>query len=93
VAFDPSSKASHANSVEQPWLSALQLDPKYAGGVGAPALMLWRDWIGRSLRAMADGHAVTDPHPDGAVPDALARLARQIELMDGAVRRISFASG
>jgi len=74
-------------------LSALQLDPHHAGGVAAPVLTLWRDWIGRSLRAMADGRAVADPHPDGAVPDALARLARQIELMDGAVRRISLASG
>lgn len=68
-------------------LSALQLDPHYADGVPAPVLQLWRDWIGRSLRAIADGAALPDARPDGRVPDPLARIARQIELMDGAMQR------
>ena len=67
-------------------LSALQLDPHHADGLAPDALRRWRAWIGQSLRAMAQGSPVTSPRPDGRAPDALLRIARQIELLDGTRR-------
>ncbi|WP_158747021.1 FUSC family protein [Acidisphaera sp. L21] len=64
-------------------LSALQLDPHHADGIGPEALRSWRDWIGTALKALADGAAVPGARPAGRAPDALARIARQIELLDG----------
>jgi uncharacterized membrane protein YccC len=64
-------------------LSALQLDPHHADGIGPEALRSWRDWIGTALQAMADGAPVPTARPPGRAPDALARIARQIELLDG----------
>jgi uncharacterized membrane protein YccC len=67
-------------------LSALQLDPHHADGISPHALLLWRAWIGTSLRALAQGVAVQEPRPEGRAPDALLRIARQIELLDGTGR-------
>ena len=64
-------------------LSALQIDPHHADGVAPAALEHWRSWIGESLRAMAAGAAVANPRPQGRAPEALIRIARQIELLDG----------
>ena len=65
-------------------LSALQLDPHAADGIAPAALRSWRDWISRALNALADGAALGAPRPGGAAPDALLRIARQIELLEGA---------
>ena len=73
-------------------LSALQMDPHHADGVDAGALARWRAWIGGSLREVASGKAVTQPRPDGRAPDALLRIARQIELLDGTRRSHSSAA-
>ena len=67
-------------------LSALQLDPHHADGISPDALRRWRDWIGVALRALAEGAGVPDPRPAGRAPDALVRIARQIELLDGTRR-------
>ncbi len=67
-------------------LSALQLDPHHADGIGPEALQHWRAWIGGSLRAMAAGEPVSTARPAGRAPDALLRIARQIELLDGTRR-------
>ncbi len=64
-------------------LSALQLDPHHADGISPDALRSWRGWIGDALTALAQGRAVTSPRPAGRAPDALLRIARQIELLDG----------
>ena len=64
-------------------LSALQMDPHHADGVSPEALARWRAWIGDSLRQIAAGNPVTTPRPEGRAPDALLRIARQIELLDG----------
>ena len=75
-------------------LSALQVDPHYADGISPEALRQWRDWIGGSLRAAAAGGPVIAPRPAGPAPDALLRIARQIELLDGTLRASpSSASG
>jgi hypothetical protein len=68
-------------------LSALQLDPHHADGVAPEALVRWRDWITAALGRLAEGARVSEPRPEGAAPDALLRIARQIELMDGALGR------
>jgi len=63
-------------------LTAMQLNP---GLAQAGALRAWRDWIGASMRAMADGTAVLPPRPTLPAGDAMARIARQIDLMAGAL--------
>jgi uncharacterized membrane protein YccC len=65
-------------------LSMLQLDPHHADGLTPDALLAWRNWIGGTLRGLAAGQAVPGKRPDGRVPDALARIAQQIELLRGA---------
>jgi uncharacterized membrane protein YccC len=65
-------------------LSALHLDPHRADGIGADALRTWRDWIGASLRAIAEGAEQPGPRPPGPAPELLLRIARQIELIRGA---------
>ncbi len=64
-------------------LSALQLDPHHADGIGPEALQSWRDWISRALAALAGGVRLSAPRPTGRAPDALLRIARQIELLEG----------
>ena len=81
-------------------LSAMQLDPELAQGMvpkgkeGSPlmaertvALAAWRDWIGGSMRALAEGKASLLPRPGFPASDAVARIARQIELMAGVLAR------
>ena len=64
-------------------LSALQLDPHHADGIGPDALRSWRRWMGEALTALANGAPVPGQRPPGRAPDALLRIARQIELLDG----------
>ena len=69
-------------------LSMLQLDHHREDGLPPAVLRAWRHWLGASLRALAAGDK-TPPTPaegsvEGGVPETLLRLARQIELLDGA---------
>ena len=66
-------------------LSALQLDPHHADGVSPDGLRAWRDWIRDAFRALRDGTGLPRSRPDGRAPDALVRIALQIELLDGAL--------
>jgi hypothetical protein len=63
-------------------LAAMQHAPGLAGSVDLPA---WRTWLARAFAALQSG----DPLPAGPPPDAqtgsLARIARQIALIDGAL--------
>jgi hypothetical protein len=68
-------------------LSVLQLDPHHADGMTPDALLTWRIWIGGTLRALAAGQDVPGSRPDGRVPDALARIAQQIEILRAAPAR------
>ena len=65
-------------------LSMLQLDPHHADGMPAEALRAWRSWIGGTLRGLAAGQSMPGSRPEGRVPDALARIAQQIEMLRGA---------
>ncbi len=64
-------------------LSALQIDPHHADGIGSEALREWQAWIGAALLAVSEGAAVASPRPSGRAPDGLLRIARQIDLLDG----------
>jgi uncharacterized membrane protein YccC len=69
-------------------LATLQHDTGLAANTPAETLRIWRDWIGTSMRLLASGKTVLPPRPGGAENDALARIARQIELMSGAMERL-----
>lgn len=64
-------------------LSMLQLDPHHADGLTRGALNAWRLWIGGTLRSLARDDAIPGSRPGGRVPDSLARIAQQIELLRG----------
>jgi uncharacterized membrane protein YccC len=69
-------------------LARLQDDPLVASGTPKPVLRIWRDWIGTSMRLLGSGRTDLPPRPGGTENDTLARLARQIELMAGAMERL-----
>jgi uncharacterized membrane protein YccC len=69
-------------------LTTLRYDPATANSLAPESLRIWRDWIAGSLRLLASGQTDLPPRPEGAETESLARLARQIELMAGAVGRL-----
>jgi uncharacterized membrane protein YccC len=69
-------------------LARLQHDPLVASDTPEPTLRLWRDWIGTSMRLLASGQTDLPPRPSETGNDTLVRLARQIELMSGAMVRL-----
>jgi uncharacterized membrane protein YccC len=69
-------------------LATLQHDPSIVSDIPARTLRIWRDWIGASMRLLASGVTDLPPRPGGTENDTLARLARQIELMAGAMQRL-----
>ncbi len=69
-------------------LATLQFDPDLTARVPADSLRTWRDWVTASLTGLAAGANTISPRPDTAETDALARIARQIELMSGAIGRL-----
>jgi hypothetical protein len=71
-------------------LSAMQLDPDLRAAFGAETWRGWRDWLGGSMRALAEGHGVLAPRPPiapGPRAETLQRMARQVELMAAVVER------
>ncbi len=69
-------------------LSAMQLDPGLREAMPPGALREWRDWIGGAMRSLAEGQIDLPPRPKIGDADALRRLARQIELIAGAMGRL-----
>jgi uncharacterized membrane protein YccC len=69
-------------------LARLQHDPAMASGTSAATLRVWRDWISASMRLLASGRTDLAPRPTETDNDTLVRLARQIELMAGAMERL-----
>ena len=74
-------------------LSAMQLDPGLRTALPREGLHAWRDWIGGGMRLLAEGQAALPPRPETASVDALRRLARQMELMAGAMVRLNIVAG
>jgi uncharacterized membrane protein YccC len=69
-------------------LSALELDPGAREQLDEDTLRAWSDWISTAMRCLADGETRLPARPAGAPSDAVARIARQIELMAGALARV-----
>jgi uncharacterized membrane protein YccC len=69
-------------------LTTLPHDPALAPARNAPTLRAWRDWIGSSMRLLSSGQTDLPPRPPATDSDTLVRLARQIELMAGAMGRL-----
>ncbi|HEY2619083.1 MAG TPA: FUSC family protein [Acetobacteraceae bacterium] len=70
-------------------LSAIQLDPGLRASLTPTELAGWRDWIGDAMRALAAGETSLPPRPATGEADSLLRVARQIELMGGAMGRLA----
>jgi uncharacterized membrane protein YccC len=70
-------------------LSAMQLDPGFHFALSRDALAAWHDWIGGAMRALAAGETALQPRPAVAEADSPVRIARQIELMAGAMERLA----
>jgi uncharacterized membrane protein YccC len=66
-------------------LSSMQHDP--ALGPDKAALAAWRDWLRLAFASLARGAPLPPGQPALEPGSATARIARQIELMDGALRR------
>ncbi len=64
-------------------LSAVQLDPARAAAVDSG----WSRWILAALEALRRGMALPT-RPAGEAPESVARLARQVDMLDGALRRL-----
>jgi uncharacterized membrane protein YccC len=72
-------------------LSALRHDGAAQVTLTAAEGDAWRDWITTSLTMLTDGGGPLPPRPplphNETLVDPLARIARQIELLEGALRR------
>ena len=66
-------------------LSFIQHDP--ASAPKEAALASWRAWLRLAFRSLIEGTALPPGQPTLEPGSAIARIARQIELMDGALRR------
>ena len=70
-------------------LSAMQLDPGLRDAMPPGAFGAWRDWIVGAMRALAEGQTALPPRPEVGDADAVRRLARQTELIAGAMGRLA----
>jgi uncharacterized membrane protein YccC len=70
-------------------LSAMQLDPGLHEALQPEALAAWRTWVGGATADLAAGRGEVAPRPEVAGVDALLRIARQIELIAGAMERLT----
>jgi Fusaric acid resistance protein-like len=68
-------------------LASVQHDPRLATAESRETLRTWRDWVGQSMHRLSEGKTDLLPRPPGSTTDALSRIARQIELMAGTMKR------
>ena len=69
-------------------LASVQHDPRLATAVSRETLRTWREWVGQSMHRLSEGKTDLLPRPPGSTTDALSRIARQIELMAGTMKRL-----
>ena len=67
-------------------LSALQHDRTLSGGHGPDSLRAWRIWLSAAFAALDTGAPLPGNAPPAEGAGQLARIARQVELMDGVLR-------
>ncbi len=74
-------------------LSTMQLSPTLRAELPDAVWRSWRGWIAQAMRALPSGRAELPPRLQldaaEAATDALLRVARQIELIAGAMQRIA----
>ncbi len=70
-------------------IAALPFDRDLARIVPPPAMRLWQGWIDDAMRRLAAGETSLPPRPAVPGSDALMRIARQVELMAGALERLT----
>jgi uncharacterized membrane protein YccC len=68
-------------------LSAMQHDPAEGSTMDRSAWARWRDWTSGALQALSEQRPMPASPPDSPASEAVARIVRQIELLDGALRR------
>ncbi|MFO1127483.1 MAG: FUSC family protein [Rhodospirillales bacterium] len=66
-------------------LLVLHHDRASRGALDGESLRRWRSWITTTVCAFADGKTSPHPRPDEPHAEALSRMARQIELLEGAL--------
>ncbi len=64
-------------------LAALQYEPGLAGAADLPA---WRQWLRDAFASLDAGNPLPGARPADAENGFLSRMARQVDLMDGALR-------
>jgi uncharacterized membrane protein YccC len=69
-------------------LAALPHDTALASNTPAETLRVWREWVASSMNLLATGETDLASRPDARDNAALGRIARQIELMAGAMERL-----
>lgn len=70
-------------------LTVLQHEAWSREALSAEAWRSWRSWIGDTLDAFAAGQPSAAPRPEGATLESLSRIARQIELLQRPLHRLS----
>jgi uncharacterized membrane protein YccC len=74
-------------------LSTLHLNPTLRASLPEAAWRSWRDWTSLAMQGLASGVTELPPQPPldpaGPAADSLSRVARQIDLIAGALRRIA----
>jgi uncharacterized membrane protein YccC len=70
-------------------LSVLALESDPCGPMSEHAWQRWRDWFGNALDALQRGSADLGPRPPDKPIEALGRIARQVEVLQGAIRCLS----
>ena len=74
-------------------LAAMRIDPALGAALPAATWAAWRGWIVTSARGLSAGNAPPGPRPPvdatGPAGQALVRIARQVELMSGALARLA----
>ena len=69
-------------------LTVLPYDPTLTVDTAVGTVRAWRDWVTASMRLLANGVTELPARPSGSDNDALGRIARQIDLMAGAMTRV-----
>lgn len=72
-------------------LSVLQHDTAFHATLSADAWAAWRDWIRMAFGALSAGTLIDARPPEGERLEILARIARQIELLGGALAAMNGA--
>jgi hypothetical protein len=69
-------------------LSLLALEPNARGGMTEAAWQRWREWLESALDTLQRGRTEIAIRPSDKPTEALGRIARQIDVLQGAIGRL-----